>query len=307
MSNFRRVTLSVAVLLALLTASVAFAQESTLTPEDEALFSTANGNSIAAASMDYSFSLNLLIEDGEGAPIEATLSGEGVFGNEFLMVLTGEITDVGPIDLEVRGVGDIGYVLGLAGEGEWLSFSQEDLTTLGGAFGDQLPGDPAALMEGDLSSLGLSDDAQIALFTALGNFDPTQYISVEAVPVEGETEFSADIDLIGLSQDPAIAEVVAIALQSQDASLSAEDAAVQAQQGVGLAQAILAGGNVTAYQYIDATTELVTGAALDINLGSIELGGSVSLQFEVALNEYDVDTSFVTAPESSTPVAEFAG
>lgn len=291
----------------------AFAQESEtfgLSEEDFAFWGAANSESTAFATLDFSYNTTLTIDVGDGAPLAAELSGEGLIGDNGLsLTMTGTVEGVGPIDLELRVLDNAGYIRGIDGTDTWYEISEADLNSLQEQFGDALPVDPGALASGDPEALGLDEDAQMeanmAVFGLLGSFP--DYIEVtRAADEDGEAVFVMEFLLDEFVADPNLETIVAVGIASNDEAVSFEDAQAQAGEGIDLAQMFLSDSLLTFTQYIDLEDNLVSEGYLELSVGSVEAGGAFDLTVDVFINEYGPDVT-IEAPAESTPLSEMMG
>lgn len=172
--NNRVLTLVVAVAVMLGAVAGVAAQDDMfgLSPEDFAAWGEANAASTDFSALEFTYVVDA-IAGVEGDSFAGNIGGTGVFtGESFSLTVVGNLDEVGPVDVEIRFVDDQLYVGGVMGPDVWVSLTEEDFETLTEMGGDQLPFDSDALMEGDVSALGLDEaqqmEAQGALFGLLG-------------------------------------------------------------------------------------------------------------------------------------------
>lgn len=310
MLTIRNRILAVAVMLvaAFVLVAGAAAQEGEtfgLSDDDFALWTSANDASTQFDSLSFSFSSTLDV-DVEGTAVSADLLGSGVItADAFQMSVAGNIEGLGPVDIELRAVGTSVFINGIDGTDTWYEISEADLTGFQNLAGDQLPVDPGALAQGDLSGTGLSDEQQMTLFGdvfALIEALPS-YIAITRDPdEEGEAVFFIEFLLSEFVQDPALESIVAAGIAS-DGMTSMEDAQAQAAEGMGMATMITAGSEISFTQYIDPATNLVQEGDLLIGLGGEGMPFLAEVTLDVTLEEYDPAVT-VEAPAESTPIGE---
>lgn len=278
-----------------------------LSDEDMALWASANATSTAFTSLAYTFTLDMNLDAGDGAPIAANLTGTGVIGDQggvpvFTMDITGNIQDLGDVALNVIFVNDTAYVQGIDPSGGWLSISEADLDTAGA----MLPIDPNALAQGDTSSLGLDETAQAEVFGDLASFDPTQYIMLSrGDDVDGAAAFIVEVLLEELAASELVTSAVAAGITTDNPELSFAEAEEQAAGTLAMAGMFLAGSEVSFTQFVDLETNTVEEAALVILTGEAA-PLLVDFAFNVMIDEYNPAVS-LEAPAESTPLSEMLG
>src|SRR5690606_7397773 len=185
MKNLRMATalVVVALLLALVPASLAQDQTFGLSVEDKAVLDAANAATASATSAQFNFVANLTATS-EGETLTLDLSGTGLFDqNEngeanFQLSLNGS-ADMGengqmPLTAEIRVIDSTLYFMVPALLGpQWLSLSPDEVSGLSSDMGF----DPAELAAGDMSSLEGAEGFG-EMMAALAEVQPEQYISM---------------------------------------------------------------------------------------------------------------------------------
>ncbi len=276
-----------------------------LSEDDFLLWTSANETSTLFDSLAFSY-VSTLDFELEGTVIAANIAGEGVItADAFQMTAAGNIDGLGPVAIELRVVGESVFVNGIDGTDAWYEIDQANLTDIQDIAGDQLPIDPGALAQGDLSGTGLSDEQQMAVFGDV-------FALIEALPgyIEitrdadeaGEAVFFIEFLLSEFVQDPALESIVAAGIAS-DGATSMEDAQAQASEGLGAATMVTAGSEISFTQSIDLATSLVQAGDLVISLGGEGMPFLAGVTLDVSLEEYNPATT-VEAPAESTPIDE---
>ncbi|MEL6272995.1 MAG: hypothetical protein AAFU54_25175 [Chloroflexota bacterium] len=299
--NNRVLTLVVAVAVMLGAVAGVAAQDDMfgLSPEDFAAWGEANAASTDFSALEFTYVVDA-IAGVEGDSFAGNIGGTGVFtGESFSLTVVGNLDEVGPVDVEIRFVDDQLYVGGVMGPDVWVSLTEEDFETLTEMGGDQLPFDSDALMEGDVSALGLDEaqqmEAQGALFGLLGTIG-----DYAVVTREGDT-FIAEFLLDEFAQDPNVQTMIELGIASQ----APEGADVTEQVQTANAAVILgtSGSELSFTQVIDPATNLVQQGIFVLGLGGPSLPFEVGLDLDVTIDGYETSQT-VEAPAESLPFSQ---
>lgn len=295
----------------------ALAQEETfgLSPEDAAVYATANANSTAAKSGQFNFVMNLTITS-EGETGQISLTGNGSFDEDaagnplFQLSLSGQ-ADFGdemgpmPLNVDVRFVNESIYFMApmLLGP-QWLQITPEELSELASDFGEEMPMDPLALMEGDLSSLEGMEEWGDALM-ALATLQPERYIAM----TRSGDQFTTTIDITGLVADPALQSFFRM-LILQNAADMGDDSVDEAEVNQVLAAlpTALQGTALTLDQYVVdnfiGRTVLTFAANFDpAVIGEEGEAFNLGLTFDLTVSGFNGSYP-VEAPADSMPLSE---
>ncbi len=308
MLTIRNRVLAVAVMLVLAFVMVAgaAAQEGEtfgLSDEDFLLWTSANEASTQFDSLSFTFEATMDV-DVEGTAVGATLVGSGaITADAFQMSVAGNIDGVGAVDIELRAVGNSAYINGIDGTDAWYEIDEATFAEIQDAAGSQLPIDPGALAEGDLSSTGLSDEQQMEVFGdvfALIGALPSYIEITRDADEEGEAVFFIEFLLSEFVQDDALESIVAVGIAS-DGATSMEDAQAQASEGLGMATMVTAGSEISFTQFVDPASNLVQAGFLVLSLGGEGMPFLADVTLDVVLEEYDPVIT-IEAPAESTPI-----
>lgn len=304
------------VLVALLCLALpAFAQEELgLSAADSALLNTAVSNSTTASSLSYEFTATLNIAGmGSGSDMSADLTGSGAIDTEngvFTMVVDGSIVSSGetiPAAVEVRAIDNVIYVnIG----GQWMSLTQEDLTSLSSMAGSSLPVDPSALSSGDMSGMaGMGD-----LMSSLSSLDPASFITMSRLDdADGNAHFQTAISLSTLFSTPAFGQLFTMAMSMNSSTGAAAQPTMSPDQAQMMAQmmgAMFTDAVVTYDQWVSTETQQVTAGELNVQVPLAGITGqadaAIGLNFHVDLSGYG-DAVTTEAPADAVPFSQAMG
>ncbi|MFN8531865.1 MAG: hypothetical protein U0670_24940 [Anaerolineae bacterium] len=306
------------VLVALLCLALpAFAQEEFgLSAADSALLNTAVSNSTTASAFSYEFTASLNVAGlGAGSDMSADLTGSGGIDSEtgvFTMVVNGSIVSSGetiPAALEVRAIDNVLYVnIG----GQWMSLTQEDLTSLSSMASSQLPVDPAALSSGDVSGMaGMGD-----LMSSLSSLDPATFVSMSRLEdADGNAHFQTAISLSTLFSTPAFGQILTMAMSmnsTTDTGAAAQPtmSPEQTQMMAQMMGAMFTDAVVTFDQWVSTETQQVTAGELNVQVPLAGITGqadaAIGLNFHVDLSAYG-EAVTTEAPADAVPFSQAMG
>lgn len=273
-----------------------------LSEDDFALFSLANGNSFNATSYGYAFDSTINVDLGDG-PLAASLAGAGVISpGSISLAVTGDLGGM-PVDVELRLIEDSAYITGIDSSGTWYELGQAEAAELQGLLEDELPFDPNALASGDPSELGLSEEAQMEVFSSVFGLleEIPSLITITSGEAEGLTTFEINVPLGEIVALGNTETVVAAGILSNNSELEFTDAQTQAADVTTTAEQFLSGSTFTYTQFVDTATERVQEGLLNFSLGD-SAPVTADITFDVTL-DYDADTT-VEAPADAVPASE---
>ncbi|MEL6148247.1 MAG: LCCL domain-containing protein [Chloroflexota bacterium] len=281
------------VMVALLLAIPAMAQDMTfgLSQEDFAALAGANANSVQQTQYDFTYNVTVTLE-GAGVPIDVVLDGTGslnIDAEQIGLSVAGNADVMGqstPLEGELRVIGETIYARGTnPTTGEDTGWFSLDGAVLDSVDMDQF--EPDTLLGEDT----LSDEAMFGLLGAAGQIDPQSFLFLSR---DGDT-FTADLSLFELFSSPGLADALNNILAESDAPMT-------------LSAEAFADTSITLDQTIDPVAGLVTGSTLSIisTVNPVDLGASgspatVIVILDVAVSNYGSAT-VVAAPESAVEV-----
>jgi hypothetical protein len=296
--------LMLALLLALVPATLGQDMTFGLSPEDFQALTAANAATAAATSGQFNFTLDLSIA-AEGENADVNLTGSGLFADNggspvFQLSLAGDATAEGettPINAELRVVNETLYVQLPEMMGpQWLSLTSADLE---GAMAS-LPMNPADLASGDPAGMAGMSDA----LTGLAALRPEQYV----VMTRDGDHFSTNVDVTGLLSSPEFQSFI-VTMAQQDTS--AEIDAAEVTQVMSQLPAAMAGTTFSFDQYV--TDGMVSRMVLNTNLsidpsaiGETGDAGSIAIAFDLNLSGFN-GTYSVEAPADAMPMSQMMG
>jgi len=298
--------LLLALMLALVPATLGQDMTFGLSPEDFQALTAAGAATSSATSGEFSFTLALNVA-AEGETAVVNLTGTGLFAANdgspvFQLSLAGDATAEGettPLNVELRVVDETLYIQAPDMMGpQWLSMSSTDMEM----FGASLPMNPADLATGDMAGM----EGMAGMTEALMGLSASaeQYI----VMSRNGDQFTTTIDVVGLASAPEFQALIVQAAQ-QDPSAEVDPAELTAIMSQ--LPAAMAGTTFTLDQYV--TDGMVSRIALNgtLNLDPTAVGEegeavNMTIAFDLNLSGFNGAYS-VEAPADAMPLSQMMG
>ncbi len=295
-----------ALLMLLVGLTPALAQDSGtlgLSEADFALYTQGNSYSFDSLAFDYSFNLSISQE-------ALTLTGSGIGGKDANGNPVAQLTIAGGgalngkqinVDLELRLVDNILYLLDNTGDQGWQGIPLED--ALDSAGGEDLGIDPDALAEGDLGGLGsMFEDA-----TSLVDSGFVQMARLADSSVNGvnAAHFQMTFDFNTLLSSDFLKNIL---VSSEMLSGTEEEIDQQFQFFASLLGGYFQGMTLSFDQYIGIDTPRLEQAALNfgmslqtVNEKQETITNTIGLTFDLTMTEYNPAVS-VEVPADVTMI-----
>jgi hypothetical protein len=295
-------------LLALVLALVpaAFAQDGTFgaSQEDFDLWTAANtALTTSAASIEFTASLAATGLGESTDDVTADVSGTGAFDltdmeNPVLQLdITGTTTQgttETPINMNLRIVDGVVYT----NEGDgWTQEPLEDQLSsltgeLGGMTGTEV--DPSDLT---------SDESMTEAMNMFGDLNIEEFVSLDVSDESGARKFSLSFDVAGFIGSPAIASMMSGFMGMSGGADAPEMSDEQMEQMSQMMGALFGDATVTFDEWVDAETQTLNRAVLDIDFpleGIMGPGAGVTFNFDAKLSHHGEPVT-VEAPEGAVP------